>query len=143
MSASRIIARAADARVSLRVVGDTLRVRASSRPPEALLDDIRSLKAEIISWLRVQSYEARQVEWLNAHPAPSMPDSCAHCGAFEEAHAPLLPFGIASTGHAWLHSHCWPAWAESRKAEAVAAVKAMGVVAPDDSTLDLGMEGGT
>ena len=111
MSASRIIARAADAGVSLRIVGDNLRVRASSRPPEALLDDIRSHKAEIIAWLGVQSYEARQVEWLNSNPAPSMSDCCAHCAAFEEAYDPLLPFGLA----------------ESRKAEAASALAAMGV----------------
>jgi len=135
MSASRIIARAADAGVCLRIVGDNLRVRASSRPPEALLDDIRSHKAEIIAWLGVQSYEARQVEWLNSNPAPSMSDCCAHCAAFEEAYDPLLPFGLASTGHAWLHSRCWPAWAESRKAEAAAALAAMGVgVSPAPTT---------
>ena len=137
VSAPRIIARAADAGVSLRIVGDDLRVRAYSRPPETLLDDIRSHKAEIIAWLGVQSHEARQVEWLNSNPAPSMSDCCAHCAAFEEAHDPLLPFGLASTGHAWLHSRCWPAWAESRKAEAASALAAMGVgvsPAPKDVT---------
>ncbi len=33
-----------------------------------------------------------------------------------------FPFGTEPTGHAWLHSRCWPAWHASRKAEAIAAL---------------------
>jgi hypothetical protein len=48
----------------------------------------------------------------------------------------LLPHGVEPTGHAWLHSRCWPAWHVARKAEAVAALKAMGIAPsagfPDD-----------
>jgi hypothetical protein len=49
------------------------------------------------------------------------------CGEAEHAHDPLLPFGIESAGHAWLHSRCWPAWDAARQAEAAAALEAMGI----------------
>ena len=40
----------------------------------------------------------------------------------EQAHDPLLPFGIESSGHAWLHSRCWEIWHAKRKAKAVATL---------------------
>jgi hypothetical protein len=69
-------------------------------------------------------------EWLNRHPVRSSPERCVACG--EQTHDPLLPFGIESQGHAWLHSRCWPAWHAGRKAEGVAALTAMGVAPPAD-----------
>ena len=90
-----------------------------------------------------QAFSCCVTEWLNRNPVSSPMRQCLGCGDRDHDHDPLLPFGLASTGHAWLHSRCWPAWAESRKAEAVAAVKAMGVVAPDDSALNSGREGRT
>jgi hypothetical protein len=57
----------------------------------------------------------------------------AACGNGHYAHDALLPHGIEPTGHAWLHSRCWRAWQAERKAEAVAALVAMGIGAfPDD-----------
>jgi hypothetical protein len=38
-----------------------------------------------------------------------------------------LPFGTESSGHAWLHSRCRPAWHASRKADAVAALGQLGI----------------
>jgi hypothetical protein len=61
-------------------------------------------------------------EWLNRNPARSTPGRCLVCGEAEHPHDALLPFGTEPTGHAWLHSRCWPAWHVSRKAEAVAAL---------------------
>ena len=49
-------------------------------------------------------------EWLNRNPVRSPPGRCLGCGGGEHAHDPLLPFGTEPTGHAWLHSRCWPAW---------------------------------
>ena len=43
---------------------------------------------------------------------------CLGCGGRDHAHDPLLPYGVEPTGHAWLHSRCWPAWYEARKAKA-------------------------
>jgi hypothetical protein len=69
------------------------------------------------------------VEWLNRNPECSPPGRCLGCGQAEHAHDPLLPFGTESSGHAWLHSRCWPAWQTARRNEAVAALKAMGIAA--------------
>jgi hypothetical protein len=60
-------------------------------------------------------------EWLNRNPVRSPPGRCLGFGAGDHAHDPLSPYGMESTGHAWLHSRCWPARYASRKAEAVAA----------------------
>jgi hypothetical protein len=38
----------------------------------------------------------------------------------------LLPFGIDSSGHAWLHSACWNPWRDQREREAVAALARLG-----------------
>ena len=70
------------------------------------------------------------VEWQNRNAVRSPAGRCHCCGQAEHAHDPPLPFGTESTGHAWLHSRCWPAWYEFRKAKAVAALAAMGITAP-------------
>lgn len=67
------------------------------------------------------------VEWLNRNPVRSLPGRCVGCGQTEHSHDPLLPFGIESSGHAWLHSRCWDAWHAGRKAEAVAALSTFGI----------------
>jgi hypothetical protein len=69
-------------------------------------------------------------EWLNRNPISSLPGRCLGCGGPHHAHDPLLPYGIETTGHAWLHSRCWPGWYEGRKVDAVVAVGAMGLIAP-------------
>jgi hypothetical protein len=74
-------------------------------------------------------FACRVAEWLNRNPVRSAPGRCLGCGSGDHGHDPLLPLGIKSTGHAWLHSRCWPAWYASRKAEAVAALAAIGIVA--------------
>jgi hypothetical protein len=70
------------------------------------------------------------VEWLNRNPERSPAGRCLGCGDREHAHDPLLPYGVEPPGHAWLHSRCWPAWYEARKAKAVSALTAMGISAP-------------
>jgi len=75
----------------------------------------------------VQAFMACISEWLNRNPVRSPPGRCLGCGAAEHADDPLLPFGIETSGHAWLHSRCWKAWHAARKREAVAALKAMGI----------------
>ena len=69
-------------------------------------------------------------EWLNHNPAYSPPGRCFGCGGDETAHNPLLPTGIGSAGQVWLHSDCSSAWYAGRKAEAIAALAAMGIAAP-------------
>jgi hypothetical protein len=66
-------------------------------------------------------------EWLIQHPVRSEPGRCLSCGGAENGYDALLPFGTESSGHAWLHGRCWDAWYARRKAEAVAALAAMGI----------------
>jgi hypothetical protein len=75
----------------------------------------------------IQAFARCVTEWLNRNPVYSPARHCLGCGKPEYAHDPLLPFGTESTGHAWLHSHCWPTWHEVRKAKAVTALAAMGI----------------
>jgi hypothetical protein len=79
-----------------------------------------------------QAFGCCVVEWLNRNPELSPPRHCLGCGGGDHAHDPLLPYGVEGTGHAWLHSRCWPAWYAGRKAEATATLEAMGIVAPAD-----------
>jgi hypothetical protein len=79
---------------------------------------------------KARAFECCVVEWLNRNPARSLPGRCLGCGGSEHAHDTLLPFGTNPTGHAWLHSRCWPAWHEARQAEAVAALAAIGIAQP-------------
>ena len=77
-----------------------------------------------------QAFACCVVEWLNRNPAHSPAGRCFDCGDLDHAHDPLLPYGVEPTGHAWLHSRCWPAWYEARKAKAASALAAMGIMAP-------------
>src|SRR5262249_24400920 len=65
-------------------------------------------------------------EWLNRKATQSSPGRCVACGG-ERPCDPLLPFGTDTSGHAWLHRACWPAWHRAREAEAVAALSLMGI----------------
>jgi hypothetical protein len=67
------------------------------------------------------------VEWLNRNFERSPPGRCLACGGGDSAHDALLPHGVEPTGHVWLHSRCWPAWHAGRRADAVIALKAMGI----------------
>jgi hypothetical protein len=67
------------------------------------------------------------VEWLNRNPTPCVPGRCLACGGGERPCDPLLPFGTETGGHAWLHRGCWPAWYQTREAEAIAALASMGI----------------
>ena len=78
-----------------------------------------------------QAFAACIVEWLNRNPARSPSGRCLGCGGQNHAQDPLLPYGIEPFAHVWLHSRCWPPWYASRKAEAVAALSAMGIDRPE------------
>lgn len=74
-----------------------------------------------------RAFECCVVEWLKRTFERSSTGHCVACGGGDRTHEMLLPHGIEPTGHAWLHSRCWPAWHAGRKAEAVVALKAMGI----------------
>lgn len=73
------------------------------------------------------AFESCVVEWLTCNFERSPPGSCLVCGDAGSAHSALLPHGVEPTGHAWLHSHCWPAWHAGRRSDAITALKAMGI----------------
>jgi hypothetical protein len=83
------------------------------------------------------------VEWLNRNCMRSPPGRCVGCGYGDQAHDPVRRYGVESTGDAWLHSRCWPAWYAGRKAEAVATLEAIGIAMPAILPDDFGKNGGT
>jgi hypothetical protein len=76
------------------------------------------------------AFKACVCEWLNRNPVQSSPSRCVGCGGRDLAHDPVLPFGLEPTGHAWLHSGCWPTWYTGRELEAVRALADMGIFSP-------------
>jgi len=92
----------------------------------------RASLAEFDAGLPRRNAEARAfaccvAEWLNRNPVRSSPERCLLCRGRGGADDPLLPFGEEGFGHAWLHSGCWSEWHARRKAEARAALAAMGI----------------
>ena len=83
----------------------------------------------------VQAFEQCIVEWLNANPSFSPAGRCTWCGKPETPSAMVLPFG-AGEHHAWLHADCWPAWRQSRRSEAVLALRRMGIAPRRSDYLD-------
>jgi hypothetical protein len=74
-----------------------------------------------------QAFACCVAEWMNRKFTRSAPGCCIGCGDCEHVHDLLLPYGAEPIGHVWLHSRCWPSWYAGRKAEAVAALNAMGI----------------
>jgi hypothetical protein len=74
----------------------------------------------------VQAFECCIVEWLNRNPSSSAEGRCTWCGEPETPSAVVVPFG-GGEQHEWLHAECWPAWHQSRRVEAAAALRAMGI----------------
>ena len=132
--------------------GDRLILRAGSNAiPAMLVNRVREAKADLMATLALRkgrglvreereparkladqqfkhrTLEACIAEWLNQHPAPSRPGRCAWCGKSESPGAVVLPFGTEPGTHAWVHAECWHAWYAGRKADAVAALTAMGI----------------
>ena len=81
-------------------------------------------------WTQAQTSvsEASIVQWLDLHPAPSIPGRCAWCGQHETVSAAVVPFGIDPRAHAWLHSECWRSWQTARRAAAVKDLKRIGIL---------------
>lgn len=75
-----------------------------------------------------RAFESCVVEWLNRNPEPTDPGRCAWCGEPEgTVGGVVVPFGIETQGHTWLHHRCWPAWHEHRREQAAKELAAMGV----------------
>ncbi len=89
----------------------------------------------------VRAFDCCIVEWLHRNFVRSPPERCLACGCGDHPHDALLPHGFESPGHAWLHSRCWPAWRAARRAEAVAALKAMRIERRPGFPNDFGKNG--
>lgn len=79
-----------------------------------------------------QAYQCCVAEFLCRNPVTSEPGLCAWCGRGAAEHLPLLPYGDADNGHAWLHGECWPAWYARRRLAAVEALAGFGILPNDD-----------
>jgi hypothetical protein len=77
-----------------------------------------------------QAFACCLIEWLNRNPAQSVPGRCLGCGDGNHHGDPLLPFGTETSGHAWLHGACWPAWHRERRGKAETALRALGARGP-------------
>jgi len=82
-------------------------------------------------------------EWLRQHPVSSTPGRCLGCNGGDRADDRLMPYGIESSGLAWLHFGCWPAWHRQRQAKAVDALTAAGLRPPARFLNDVEPKGGT
>jgi hypothetical protein len=118
-----------------REVVALLRLRLGGRSAEGwnMLFEERAVFAERRCGLPRSEAEARAfdccvVEWMNRNCVRSPAGRCLACGGNDHAYDAVLPFGVEPLGRAWLHSHCWPAWYADRRAEAVAALAAMGII---------------
>jgi hypothetical protein len=69
-------------------------------------------------------------EWLNCHPEPSDPDSCAECNKPDQAGHAIVPFGAEGYGHTWLHPECWNAWHRGRLEQSINFFATIGLGAP-------------
>ena len=73
-----------------------------------------------------RAFECTLIAWMNRTPAPANePERCAHCSGATTA-GDALPF-LNAVGYVWLHTDCHAAWAERRRAEALAALQDMGI----------------
>jgi hypothetical protein len=140
-----LLDRLADLGATVRPAGEQLILRAGPRAiPAALVHRIMEAKADLLELLAAKSdatgatpveqellgraanatHGNRIVRWLDQHPSPSQAGLCAHCGQSGCIGAVVVPFGVTSGTHAWLHAECWPAWHQARRAEALCALQA-------------------
>ncbi len=89
-----------------------------------------------------RAFEFFIVEWLNRNFEASEPGRCVACSGPNQLHDAMLPHGVEPTGYVWLHAGCWPTWRARRNAEAIDALKAMGITPPAKFPNDFGKNGG-
>ena len=66
--------------------------------------------------------------FLDANRPDTEPTRCTHCGLSERPND-LRPMG-GGVRHSWVHNDCWEAWSKHRRARAIEALAAMGIVSP-------------
>ena len=99
---------------------------------------IKAFEDSVAAVLRVRNIprvEAERVAFVNtvtafldANRPNTDPTRCAHCGLSERPND-LRPMG-GGDRHSWVHIDCWKAWSGHRRARAIEALAAMGIVSP-------------
>ncbi|MGA8695816.1 MAG: hypothetical protein WB689_18620 [Xanthobacteraceae bacterium] len=74
-----------------------------------------------------RAFESCVIKWIERNPAPSPAGRCVRCERIETQDAVVLPYGAGPGTHAWLHAECWRPWHDARRAQAVEALKQMGI----------------
>ena len=82
-------------------------------------------------------------EWLNRNPMRSPPGRCFGCGGDEPPMIACCPSASEAPARFGCIRVAQSAWYAGRKAEAVAALAAMGITAPANLPNDFGKNGGT
>ena len=77
-----------------------------------------------------RAYDYCISECLGRTAVMSAPGLCPVCGRLDGPNDPLLAIGIVG-GQTWLHLGCVNVWSGTRRAEAVAALDAMGIRCPE------------
>ena len=73
-----------------------------------------------------RAFECAVIAWLNHHPVPENgPVQCVLCGGTTTT-GDALPY-LNGDGHVWLHADCHAGWMQRRRAEAVEALRGMGI----------------
>ncbi len=74
-----------------------------------------------------RAFDCCVAQWMAYNPpAANGPDRCAHCGG-AMADNEALPFLSGAGRHVWMHGRCHAPWMKRRRAEAEAALAALGV----------------
>ena len=76
-----------------------------------------------------RAFDCCVAEWLYCTSVITQPGPCPICGDADRPNDPLLAIGFIG-GRYWLHKGCVKAWCTARRAEAVAALAAMGIRSP-------------
>ena len=156
MKAQLVLTHAAAAGIRVDVEGSDLVLEATGgQVPTDLIAEARAHKPELLELLRswdaddyralyeeragiiehdgvlpraeaeARAFEYCIVEWLNRHPVPSPTGRCAACDKGETTGVVVVPYGIGP--HVWLHTECWPAWHDERRAKAAKALNTLGI----------------
>lgn len=78
-----------------------------------------------------QAFRACIDEWVAGHMPVGDPARCAACDGDRRDAPVILQMRGAGRSAVAFHHECWPTWRASRRLEAVAALNAAGVTAPN------------
>jgi hypothetical protein len=142
MTAAEALRLAREHGIRISMAGGDLILDARRAPAPRVLETIRQHKREIVALLAAEhgesegllraeadpvAFESRIVDWLNRHPCRSEPGRCAWCEQPDRGGRAVVPFGIESRGHIWLHPECWSDWHSDRRARAQRALSSQGL----------------